>query len=129
MCLFLTGVDILFFIKIFQGKSFMKRSNLICYKEPFFCVWFGFFYFDNCSNVDVLKSCNVIEKQETPIKFKICWMHSVLDKVRMKLMNDMVRCTFKLRSHASKAIDDLFMPWCAVGQQEHISVYQFIIFS
>lgn len=50
----------------------MKRSNLICYKEPFFLCGLFFFYFDNCSNVDVLNSCNVIEKQKTPMKFKIC---------------------------------------------------------
>lgn len=88
----------------------MKRSNLICYKKSFCVCVVLFFYFDKCSNVDVLKCCNVLEKQKTPIKFKIFQMHSVSEKVRMKLMNDMVRCTFKLRSRASKATDDLFMP-------------------
>lgn len=67
-------MDIFFFT--FQGKSFMKRSNLICYKKSFCVCVVLFFYFDKCSNVDVLKCCNVLEKQKTPIKFKIFQMQS-----------------------------------------------------
>lgn len=79
----------------------MKRSNLICYKKSF-CVCVVLFF--------TLTSVQMLMLQKTPIKFKIFQMHSVSEKVRMKLMNDMVRCTFKLRSRASKATDDLFMP-------------------